>query len=272
MTRAALTYHSILQALFGATNGPGQGGARGGNGVPDLGAIIATLMAPGYDRAGDAVYTQEAFDQVLTQLMDQTQGSTAPPPASDEAINALPKKIVTADMMGNDGKVECSICMDDCPIGTEVTALPCDHWFHDECIEKWLKTSDTCPHCRKPISDHIEDPQTRPLRPGQPRGSRSSAGGRRPSSVSSPRASAPGDGSRGNPFTLPDSPSALREARQDFYARRDGSSRDQDRSRSHRSSSTQGTPRPTDARQASSSSNAGGGPMGWVRNHMPFGS
>lgn len=220
-------------------------------------------MGGGAGRTGDAVYTQEAFDQVLTQLMEQNQGHTAPPPASEEAIDALPKKMVTAEMMGNDGKVECSICMDDVAIGTEVTTLPCEHWFHHDCIEHWLKTSDTCPHCRKPISDHSE--QNAPSSTRRNRGSAS----RRPSSVSSPRAPAPGDGSRGSPYTFPDSPSAMREARQEFYSRRDGRS-EQDGSRSQRSSSTQSTPRSSGARQGSSSSNAGGGVGGWVRNHLPF--
>lgn len=26
--------------------------------------------------------------------------------------------------------------------------LPCDHWFHEECVRPWLEMSTTCPTCR----------------------------------------------------------------------------------------------------------------------------
>ena len=163
------------------------------------------------------------------------------------------------------GKVECSICMDDVEIGTEVTILPCDHWFHDDCIRHWLKEHDTCPHCRKPISEHENQPSS----PGSTRRHRGSAS-RESSSRSTPR-TGPGEGSRRNPITVPDSPNAIREARQQFFSRRGEESIDQQRRRSSRSDSTQGS-RPSGARQATSSSNTGGGAMSWIRSHTPFGS
>jgi hypothetical protein len=58
-------------------------------------------------------------------------------------------------MMGADGKAECSICMDAVELGTEVTVLPCTHWFHYNCIEPWLSQHNTCPHCRRSI-DSVE--------------------------------------------------------------------------------------------------------------------
>ena len=47
-------------------------------------------------RHGDAVFTQEAFDRVLTQLMDEHQSGAAPGPATQAAIAALPKRPATA--------------------------------------------------------------------------------------------------------------------------------------------------------------------------------
>lgn len=253
--------------IFGALNHPGGGRARGPDQPPDLATLIAGLMGPLNGRAGDAVFTQEAFDQVMSQLMEQNQGSTAPPPATEEAIDALPKKKVTSDMMGNDGKVECSICMDDVELGAEVTVLPCDHWFHHICIKHWLKEHDTCPHCRKPIEEH-DTPASRP----SSRRNRASTS-RRPSSVASPRARPSGDGSMHNPFTIPDSPSAIRDRRQQYFGSMlANDSGDMDRNRSHRSSSAQSTSRPSGGQQASSSSSTGGGAMSWMRSHMPFGS
>ena len=36
----------------------------------------------------------------------------------------------------------------------EITPLPCDtrHYFHTKCIENWLKSNNSCPLCKKPIT------------------------------------------------------------------------------------------------------------------------
>lgn len=113
--------------------------------------LFAQLLNPANAAHGDAVYTEEALDRVITQFMEQANGSSAPGPASAEAINRLPKKAADKSMMGNDGKAECSVCMDSVNIGDEVTVLPCSHWFHGDCVGAWLKEHDTCPHCRQGI-------------------------------------------------------------------------------------------------------------------------
>ncbi|KAF2109922.1 hypothetical protein BDV96DRAFT_229297 [Lophiotrema nucula] len=116
--------------------------------------LLALLggMLPGSGAAGDFVYSQEAMDRIISQLMEQTQTSNAPGPASQQEIDALPRKHISVDMLGPEGRAECSICMDEVNIGEEVTELPCHHWFHHECISAWLGEHDTCPHCRKSIS------------------------------------------------------------------------------------------------------------------------
>lgn len=113
-------------------------------------AILSTLL--NLDRHGDAVYSQEELDRVISQLIDQNARGTAPPPAAPSAIQSLPKKKVDQDMLGSEGKAECSICMDPVELGTEVTELPCKHWFHYNCIEMWLSQHNTCPHCRRGIN------------------------------------------------------------------------------------------------------------------------
>lgn len=112
-------------------------------------AILSALFNA--DHNGDAVYSQEELDRVISQLVDQNVNGTAPPPASERAIHSLPKKKIDQQMMGTDGKAECSICMEAVDLGTEVTVLPCTHWFHFPCIEAWLNQHNTCPHCRRGI-------------------------------------------------------------------------------------------------------------------------
>ena len=92
----------------------------------------------------------------MSQLMDQS-GHNAPGPASADAISTLPKRTVDQDMMGDTGKAECTICMDEVALGDVVTELYCKHWFHTPCITVWLNEHDTCPHCRKGIEKAKEE-------------------------------------------------------------------------------------------------------------------
>lgn len=113
--------------------------------------IFSLLFAGGPNAVhGDAVYSQEALDRIITQLMEANPSSNAAPPASEAAIEKLQKKKLDREMMG-DGKAECTICIDDMKLGDEVTVLPCNHWFHEECVVLWLKEHNTCPICRAPI-------------------------------------------------------------------------------------------------------------------------
>ena len=42
--------------------------------------------------------------------------------------------------------MECSICLEECE---NYIKLNCNHIYHYECISKWIKSSTTCPLCRK---------------------------------------------------------------------------------------------------------------------------
>ena len=46
-------------------------------------------------------------------------------------------------------KVECSICIEETKNNDLIIKLNCNHVFHYNCIEPWLKISFTCPNCRK---------------------------------------------------------------------------------------------------------------------------
>ena len=127
------------------TNNPGlEGGLQN---------LFSILLGPGGPNAvhGDAVYSQEALDRIITQLMEANPQSNAAPPASQAAIEKLGKKLIDKEMLGENGKAECTICIDEMHVGDEVTVLPCNHWFHGECVVLWLKEHNTCPVCRAPI-------------------------------------------------------------------------------------------------------------------------
>jgi hypothetical protein len=43
----------------------------------------------------------------------------------------------------------CSICLEDFKQKkTNAVCLPCIHFFHTDCIEKWKTTNSTCPLCK----------------------------------------------------------------------------------------------------------------------------
>ncbi|KAF9890711.1 hypothetical protein FE257_005577 [Aspergillus nanangensis] len=142
------TLGDILQLFreVGVDGNPG--GAERPMDGPNPMALLSTLLNL---RHGDAVYSQEELDRVISQLVDQNVNRTAPPPANQVAIESLPKVCIDKEMLGSEGRAECSICMDPVELGTEVTELPCKHWFHPQCIEMWLNQHNTCPHCRRGI-------------------------------------------------------------------------------------------------------------------------
>lgn len=46
----------------------------------------------------------------------------------------------------------CNICIDNYSNGNDIIYLPCEHYFHESCIKKWLCNEKvTCPTCRKDV-------------------------------------------------------------------------------------------------------------------------
>ncbi len=51
----------------------------------------------------------------------------------------------------------CSVCQDTITTRQSSTHTPCDHWFHHNCIQRWISARDTptCPLCRQSLSDEF---------------------------------------------------------------------------------------------------------------------
>ena len=49
---------------------------------------------------------------------------------------------------------ECAICHEQ--LMQDVNVLPCSHRFHNECIESWITSHNSCPICRAPIVEEDE--------------------------------------------------------------------------------------------------------------------
>lgn len=115
-----------------------------------------------------------SFEDTLNMLFDSPySGKMGNPPASDNAIDALPIIVIQEsfilELESNESKNEslsnlkkskeegvckslptrdCTICMQDFIVEEKATLLPCDHLFHLDCVKTWLQLHNQCPVCR----------------------------------------------------------------------------------------------------------------------------
>ncbi|XP_069692959.1 E3 ubiquitin-protein ligase Iruka isoform X1 [Periplaneta americana] len=123
-----------------------QGGGRGGN---------APVFFLG--NLGDYAWGHEGLDAIVTQLLNQMDG-TGPPPLAKDKIKEIPVVVITEDQVGK--SLQCSVCWEDFRLDEPVRKLPCEHVYHENCIIPWLELHGTCPICRKTLGDDgIEDHQ-----------------------------------------------------------------------------------------------------------------
>ena len=79
-----------------------------------------------------------------------------PSPASESRINSIPTVTITRSqarrcirvesendetwaMFVSGEKIECTICMDEFKENEQAKLLPCCHYFHEDCISRWLR-------------------------------------------------------------------------------------------------------------------------------------
>mmetsp|Transcript_42250 Transcript_42250/g.99210 ORF Transcript_42250/g.99210 Transcript_42250/m.99210 type:complete len:255 (-) Transcript_42250:141-905(-) len=52
-----------------------------------------------------------------------------------------------------EGDSECRICLEEYVCDEEIVRLPCFHYAHTQCMEKWLRRSANCPVCRTSLHE-----------------------------------------------------------------------------------------------------------------------
>lgn len=68
---------------------------------------------------------------------------------SNEEFDNLDKLQVDSDNEEDYKHKECNVCIEYYKKGDKLTRLPCQHIFHEECIENWLCNENVkCPICR----------------------------------------------------------------------------------------------------------------------------
>lgn len=130
----------IIHQIF--ANLTGAGGLISGQGLP----VFVNL----HGNPGDYAWGRGGLDAVITQLLNQLDG-TGPPPLPKEKIDQIPTVKIAQEQV--DKLLQCTVCMEEFRTGDQVKRLSCQHHFHPDCIIPWLELHGTCPICRKLLSD-----------------------------------------------------------------------------------------------------------------------
>eukprot|EP01068_Selenidium_serpulae_P019925 Selendium_serpulae@DN749_c0_g1_i1.p4 len=83
--------------------------------------------------------------EFLIDFIEQDAAQSREKPASRDAKHDLrAAKVKTAGVV-------CTVCHDEVPIGKLVRVMTCGHSFHDDCLQQWLASNNTCPNCRSEL-------------------------------------------------------------------------------------------------------------------------
>ena len=113
-------------------------------------AAAATAYAEEAEHAG--AVDAALLNLVLSLSTTPSRSSTAPPPASEQAISSVP--LIEGDKELKESA--CPVCLAELGEGS-LSALPCGagaespHVFHASCLREWLSRHNSCPTCRAPL-------------------------------------------------------------------------------------------------------------------------
>mmetsp|Transcript_3128 Transcript_3128/g.7928 ORF Transcript_3128/g.7928 Transcript_3128/m.7928 type:complete len:242 (+) Transcript_3128:90-815(+) len=68
-------------------------------------------------------------------------------------MSVLPPERWTYQYIHQEGDAECRICLEEYVCDDEIVRLPCMHYAHTQCLEKWLRRSACCPVCRTSLRE-----------------------------------------------------------------------------------------------------------------------
>lgn len=120
------------------------------------GAALHTTSHDQSQHANQVLQSYEEFDGFLRRLIGNRLASDGRP-ADRADICRLPRRPLDPANLQPEEVARCPICLEDIPLATDVTMLPCRHWFHHTCVELWLSQRDSCPLCRRSIKPESEE-------------------------------------------------------------------------------------------------------------------
>ena len=94
-------------------------------------------------------YTTDEIESALTYLINQEYNKPSSLPTSKKQLETMKQYTITKQTIEHYGiENVCSICKDEFELGQHAMDLPCNHYFHKDCIYPWLSEHNSCPICR----------------------------------------------------------------------------------------------------------------------------
>ena len=116
-------------------------------------SIVRTINR--FDRWIDNLGNNDAQQQPNQQNEENNIINDLDLRSKDKDLNTILKFLPVWEIRENkkhENNNNCVICLNDFDIGDIISALPCCHVFHTECIENWMKNELSCPVCKFEIT------------------------------------------------------------------------------------------------------------------------
>jgi len=118
----------------------------------------------GAGRGANPIFTQLLGNQLLgTSKPTAAHLSSRLPTRKYKKPQRSSRIISTDELKVEDGinddeatSPKCRICLEHYEDGDEVKTLPCFHFFHSECIDKWFQLSDECCICKNSLIESLK--------------------------------------------------------------------------------------------------------------------
>ena len=89
----------------------------------------------------------------IAQRRNGENVSLSPETSSEHVANADQGQSSDSKNTDTDDEEKCAICLGGYEDDEEVRILPCQHVYHVECVDQWLKVKHLCPVCKKSIRE-----------------------------------------------------------------------------------------------------------------------
>ncbi|KAG0052583.1 hypothetical protein BGZ83_002408 [Gryganskiella cystojenkinii] len=94
---------------------------------------------------------------LLSRVLPSSIASGLTRTATKPMIDKLGSMPMTDGLFGADPEeAQCAICLGEYSVDETIRFLPCQHHFHQECVDQWLLTDKSCPLCKHDIDKPLE--------------------------------------------------------------------------------------------------------------------
>jgi len=110
---------------------------------------------------GSFLFRQQPLEARYSVTIDARPAFPPFPAASNglpsECLQRLPvAKYQDIQALHGAGEATCSICLEEFGLNERLKILPCGHWYHTQCIDKWLVGHVDCPLCKRDVRQSLE--------------------------------------------------------------------------------------------------------------------